>query len=280
MISTPAAAPPACALASATVFQNSCVVPLGITATCFVAAPERPSPPAAAASSAASARRARPVRRGCAVFMAASVSGGRTCSMAAGRTAVMLTRCAHPCLHLAIVLAATGAPLAPLAHAQVPVPTPPEAQAPSPTAAPTPAPTPASAQPPVSAGVPLAATKVPGRWEGNGLPADTDGVAWYVGGTALTDADRAADLTFMPGRFDDDDVTFVTIRSARPPAGTAPANTPSRARCCAPASTASRSASPMPRATADGSAIRRASADAGGPRLRLRPQRHVVDRRG
>ncbi len=121
----------------------------------------------------------------------------------------MLTRCAHPCLHLAIVLAATWAPLAPLAHAQVPVPTPPEAQAPSPTAAPTPAPTPASAQPPVSAGVPLAATKVPGRWEGNGLPADTDGVAWYLGEIALTDADRAADLTFMPGRFDDDDVTFV-----------------------------------------------------------------------
>jgi hypothetical protein len=34
-------------------------------------------------------------------------------------------------------------------------------------------------------GVQLHPTTVPGRWEGNGLAADVDGVAWYVGEISL-----------------------------------------------------------------------------------------------
>ena len=40
----------------------------------------------------------------------------------------------------------------------------------------------------------LRATHVPGRWEGNGLSPDTDGVAWYVGEVTLTALDAAGDL--------------------------------------------------------------------------------------
>ena len=44
------------------------------------------------------------------------------------------------------------------------------------------------------AGVTLGPTAVPGRWEGNGLPADADGIAWYVGFVDLAADDVAAGL--------------------------------------------------------------------------------------
>jgi hypothetical protein len=53
--------------------------------------------------------------------------------------------------------------------------------------------------------VQLHPTTVPGRWEGNGLAADADGVAWYVGEITLADADTAGDLLLNPGTLDDDD---------------------------------------------------------------------------
>ena len=54
-------------------------------------------------------------------------------------------------------------------------------------------------------GVQLHPTTVPGRWEGNGLAADMDGVAWYVGEITLSEADIAGDLVLDPGTMDDDD---------------------------------------------------------------------------
>jgi alpha-L-fucosidase 2 len=71
------------------------------------------------------------------------------------------------------------------------------------------APAPAPAAQPVVAGVSLAPTQVPGKWEGNGLPTDADGVAWYVGEVTLTAEDCANDLSLSLGRIDDHDVAFV-----------------------------------------------------------------------
>jgi alpha-L-fucosidase 2 len=59
------------------------------------------------------------------------------------------------------------------------------------------------------AGVTLGPTSVPGRWEGNGLPEDTDGVAWYVGFVALTPNDVADGLQLEAGGFDDADEAWV-----------------------------------------------------------------------
>ncbi len=61
-------------------------------------------------------------------------------------------------------------------------------------------------------GVPLHTTRVPGAWEGNGLPASADGVAWYVGEIALTTEDLrgpAGDALLTLGALDDQDQTFV-----------------------------------------------------------------------
>jgi alpha-L-fucosidase 2 len=55
------------------------------------------------------------------------------------------------------------------------------------------------------AGVTLSPTRVPGRWEGNGLAAGTDGIAWYVGEVTLTDADLQGDLVLNAGWLDDED---------------------------------------------------------------------------
>ena len=69
----------------------------------------------------------------------------------------------------------------------------------------------AIAAPPVRtlAGVTLGPTIVPGRWEGNGLPAETDGVAWYVGFVDLATDDVADGLRLEAGGFDDRDEAWV-----------------------------------------------------------------------
>jgi len=54
----------------------------------------------------------------------------------------------------------------------------------------------------------LTPTTIPGRWEGNGLPDGTDGVAWYVGEITLDDRDCAADMVFTPGNIDDADESW------------------------------------------------------------------------
>jgi alpha-L-fucosidase 2 len=59
------------------------------------------------------------------------------------------------------------------------------------------------------AGVTLRPTTVPGRWEGNGLPADADGVAWYVGIVELAADDVAGGLRLDAGGFDDRDEAWV-----------------------------------------------------------------------
>ena len=60
--------------------------------------------------------------------------------------------------------------------------------------------------------VELRPTRVPGKWEGNGLPDGTDGVAWYVGEVTLDAADLAGDLTLDAGAMDDDDETWFNGR--------------------------------------------------------------------
>ncbi len=59
------------------------------------------------------------------------------------------------------------------------------------------------------AGVTLRPTAVPGRWEGNGLPADADGIAWYVGFVDLTAEDVASGLRLEAGGFDDRDEAWI-----------------------------------------------------------------------
>lgn len=54
-------------------------------------------------------------------------------------------------------------------------------------------------------GIALAPTRVPGRWEGNGLAGDADGIAWYVGEVTLAEADLQGDLVLRAGRMDDED---------------------------------------------------------------------------
>lgn len=71
---------------------------------------------------------------------------------------------------------------------------------------------PPTAPPAALQNVPLHATRVPGAWEGNGLPASADGVAWYVGEIALTADDlrgATGDALLSLGALDDKDQTYV-----------------------------------------------------------------------
>lgn len=60
----------------------------------------------------------------------------------------------------------------------------------------------------VLSGVVLAPAAVPGAWEGHGLPAGADGVAWFVAEVSLDADDLRGDLVLALGRVDDDDETW------------------------------------------------------------------------
>ena len=54
-------------------------------------------------------------------------------------------------------------------------------------------------------GITLVPAAVPGAWEGHGLPAGADGIAWYVAEVSLDAEDVLGDLVLSLGRVDDDD---------------------------------------------------------------------------
>lgn len=108
-----------------------------------------------------------------------------------------------------VLAVAACAGTVPIAHAwpvEPPERTPATALAHLPGTAPPPAPEDPTV---VLRGVPLRSTRVPGAWEGNGLPAGTDGVAWYVGEIVLGPADLAGPARLCLGTLDDNDETYV-----------------------------------------------------------------------
>ncbi len=98
-------------------------------------------------------------------------------------------------LHGAVLAAVAGLPGAPPAVGAAPPGAPPG--------------TDAERAVPTLRGVALHKTRVPGAWEGNGLPANTDGVAWYVGEIALAPDDLAGPARLWMGTVDDADETYV-----------------------------------------------------------------------